>query len=141
MMHRTGARGVFATLPTAANLIDLYSRAVVGWAISERLAWFRRGRPRHVLAHSDRGSQYCSAQYQALLGQFDLLCSRSGKGDCFDNACAESFFHSLKIEAIHGERFASRDQLRQAVFQYIEIDYNRTRRHSAIRYLSPMAFE
>jgi transposase InsO family protein len=135
-----------------ATLIDLYSRAVVGWAISERMtadwvcdalrmAWFRRGRPRHVLVHSDRGSPYCSAQYQALLGQFDLLCSMSGKGNCFDNACAESFFHSLKIEAIHGERFASRDELRQAVFQYIEIDYNRFRRHSAIRYLSPMAFE
>jgi len=65
----------------------------------------------------------------------------SAKGCCYDNACAESFFHTLKVEAIHGERFATRKQLRQTVFEYIEVDYNRTRRHSANGYISPEAFE
>jgi putative transposase len=135
-----------------ATMIDLYSRAVIGWAMSERMtadlvcdalrmALFRRHQPSGVIVHSDRGSQYCSAQYQGLLKQYSLRCSMSGKGNCYDNACAESFFHSLKVEAIHGERFATREQLRQVVFEYIEVDYNRTRRHSANGYLSPMDFE
>jgi len=135
-----------------ATLIDLYSRAVVGWAMGERMgaelvcdalqmALFRRGRPRGVIVHSDRGSQYCSTRYRALLAEHDLHCSMSAKGNCYDNACAESFFHSLKVEAIHGERFATREQMREAVFEYIEVDYNRTRRHSANGFLSPLAFE
>jgi transposase InsO family protein len=65
----------------------------------------------------------------------------SGKGNCYDNAVAESFFHTLKVELIHGERFSSREQLRRAVFEYIEVDYNRNRRHSALGYISPAAFE
>ena len=70
-----------------------------------------------------------------------LICSMSGKGNCYDNACAENFFHSLKVEAIHGERFRTREEMRQTVFEYIEVDYNRTRRHSANGYISPEAFE
>jgi len=135
-----------------ATVIDLYSRMVIGWSLSERMtaqlvcdalemALNRRGKPTGVIVHTDRGSQYCSAAYQALLKRNGLLCSMSGKGNCYDNACAESFFHTLKVEAIHGERFASRAMLRQTVFEYIEVDYNRTRRHSANGYLSPMAFE
>jgi putative transposase len=135
-----------------ATVIDLYSRLVVGWAMSERMttqlvcdalqmALWRRRMPTGVIVHSDRGSQYCSAAYQALIRKHDLLCSMSAKGCCYDNACAESFFHTLKVEAIHGERFASREEMRQTVFQYIEVDYNRTRRHSANGYISPEAFE
>ena len=70
-----------------------------------------------------------------------LQCSMSAKGNCYDNACAESFFHSLKVEAIHGEKFATREEMRQTVFEYIEVDYNRTRRHSANGFISPAAFE
>jgi len=135
-----------------AVVIDLYSRRVVGWAMSERMsaqlvcdalqmALWRRGMPTGVIVHSDRGSQYCSGVYQQLIRECGLLCSMSAKGNCYDNACAESFFHSLKVEAIHGERFATRAEMRQAVFEYIEVDYNRIRRHSANGYISPEAFE
>jgi len=135
-----------------ATVIDLYSRLVVGWAMSERMtaqlvcdalqmALWRRRMPTGVIVHSDRGGQYCSAVYQALLQRHELLCSMSAKGNCYDNACAESFFHSLKVEVIHGERFATREEMRRTVFEYIEVDYNRTRRHSANGYISPEAFE
>ncbi len=135
-----------------ATVIDLYSRRVVGWAMSERMtaqlvcdalqmALWRCHKPRGVIVHSDRGSQYCSAVYQALLDRHGLLCSMSSTGNCYDNACAESFFHTLKVEAIHGERFPTRQLMRETVFEYIEVDYNRTRRHSANGYLSPEAFE
>ena len=135
-----------------ATIIDLYSRLVVGWSMSERMtaqlvcdalkmALWRRHMPTNVIVHSDRGSQYCSGAYQKLLDKHGLICSMSGKGNCYDNACAESFFHSLKVEAIHGERFGTREEMRQTVFEYIEVDYNRTRRHSANGYISPDAFE
>lgn len=135
-----------------AVLIDLYSRKVIGWAMSDRMtadlvgdtlkmALWRRKMPRKVIVHSDRGSQYCSTLYQSLVIQHDLKCSMSAKGNCYDNACAESFFHSLKIEAIHGERFETRAAMRRQVFEYIELDYNRQRRHSAIGMISPEAFE
>ena len=135
-----------------AVVLDLFSRMVVGWAMDKRMkaglvcdalqmALWRRKMPRGVLVHSDRGSQYCSRIYQALLAKHDLICSMSGKGNCYDNACAESFFHTLKVETIHGESFATRGDMRRAVFEYIEVDYNRTRRHSANGYISPLAFE
>lgn len=135
-----------------AVVIDLYSRLVVGWAMSERMtaslacdaltmALWRRHKPQGVIVHTDRGSQYCSKEYQALIAQHRLQCSMSAKGNCYDNACAESFFHTLKVETIHGERFPTRVAMRQTVFEYIEVDYNRTRRHSTNGYLSPMAFE
>ena len=135
-----------------ATVIDLYSRRVIGWSLSERMqatlvcdalqmALWRRKQPKGVIVHSDRGSQYCSRAYQGLLERSDLVCSMSGVGNCYDNAVAESFFHTLKVELIHGERFATRDELRRAVFEYIETDYNRIRRHSALGYLSPVAFE
>lgn len=135
-----------------AAVIDLYSRMVVGWAMSDRMttplvsdalemALWRRKKPTGVLFHSDQGSQYCSNDYQLLLKRYQLVCSMSGKGNCYDNAVAESFFHTLKVELIHGERFTSREQLRRAVFEYIEVDYNRKRRHSALGYISPAAFE
>ncbi len=135
-----------------AVVIDLFSRQVIGWAMSERMtadlvcdalqmAIFKRKRPKGVIVHSDRGSQYCSHAYRSLLQQHQLCGSMSAKGNCYDNACAESFFHSLKVEAIHGERFATRENMRQTVFEYIETRYNRNRLHSTLGYLSPVDFE
>jgi len=135
-----------------AVVIDLYSRKVIGWSMSERMtarlvcdalqmALFRRKRPKNVIVHSDRGSQYCSHDYQTLLRANQLICSMSAKGCCYDNACSESFFHSLKVEAIHGETFETRAQMRETVFEYIEVDYNRQRMHSYLDYLSPEEFE
>lgn len=96
-----------------------------------RMAFFRRKTSHGVIVHTDRGAQYCSYDYQALLKQHHAHCSMSAKGCCYDNACAESFFHSLKVEAIYDERFSSREAVRQAVFEYIEVDYNQTRLHRA----------
>ena len=135
-----------------AVILDLYSRQVIGWSMSERMtadlvydalqmAVFKRKRPKGVIVHSDRGSQYCSHAYRQLLEQYQLQGSMSAKGNCYDNACAESFFHSLKVEAIHGERFVTREALRQTVFGYIETDYNRLRLHSANHYWNPVNFE
>lgn len=135
-----------------AVIIDLFSRQVVGWSMSERMtadlvcdalrmAVFRRKRPKSVMVHSDRGSQYCSHAYRQLLQQHELLGSMSAKGCCYDNACVESFFHSLKVEAIHGERFAARESMRQVVFEYIETDYNPVRLHSYNSFQSPIEFE
>ena len=103
------------------------------------LSW--RGYPKKVPPHSDRGSQYYSYNYQMLIKKHKLLCSMSAKGNCYDNACAESFFHSLKVEAIHGERFGSKDAIQRQVFEYNELVYNRQRRQSAIGMISPAAFE
>ena len=135
-----------------AVIIDLYSRAVIGWSLNTRMtrqlvcdaltmALWRRGFPKGVLLHSDRGSQYCSNDYQQRIKDHKLICSMSRTGNCWDNAVAESFFHTMKVEAIRDERFSTREKLKQAVFEYIEVDYNRNRRHSAIGYISPMAFE
>jgi transposase InsO family protein len=135
-----------------AVIMDLFSRQVVGWAMAERMtadlvcdalkmAIFRRKRPKGVIVHSDRGSQYCSNAYRQLLERYQLLGSMSAKGNCYDNACAESFFHSLKVEAIHGEKFDTREAMRQTVFEYIETDYNPVRLHSTNGFLSPVEFE
>jgi putative transposase len=135
-----------------AVVLDLFSRMVVGWAMDKRMkadlvcdalqmALWRRHMPKGVVVHSDRGGRYCSRKHQALLKKHQLGCSTSGKGNCHDNAVAESFFHTLKVELIHGERFASREGMRRAVFEHIEVDYNRTRRHSANGHFSPLAFE
>ena len=135
-----------------AVVLDLYSRKVVGWSMSERMtaalvcdalrmALFRRNRPHGVIIHTDRGSQYCSREHRALLDAHGLIASMSAKGNCYDNAAMESWNHSLKVEAIHGERLATRDQAKAQVFDYIEVYYNRNRLHSTLGYLSPEAFE
>ncbi|MEH6553579.1 MULTISPECIES: IS3 family transposase [Pseudoalteromonas] len=135
-----------------AVIIDLYSRSVIGWSMSTRMtsslvcdalqmAIWRRGRPKDVIVHSDRGSQYASHAYRDLLSEHHLMQSMSRKGNCWDNACVESFFHSLKVEAIQYEPIMNRETMRQHVFEYIEIDYNKKRRHSALGYLSPEKFE
>jgi transposase InsO family protein len=135
-----------------AVVMDLYSRMVVGWAMSERMtsklvtdalqmALWRRKMPRGVIIHSDRGSQYCSHDYQALLAKNGLICSMSKRGDCYDNAAMESWNHSFKVEAIHGEKFATRADAMNHVFDYIDVYYNRKRLHSRLGYLSPVYFE
>ncbi len=135
-----------------AIVVDLYSRLVVGWAMNERMttalisdalqmALWQRKHPKGVIVHSDRGSQYCSHDYQALLKKHKLICSMSAKGNCYDNACAETFFHSLKVEAIHGEQLLNREQTKSRVFEYMAVDYNNQRRHSYTGYLSPADFE
>ncbi|MFJ5319310.1 IS3 family transposase [Pectobacterium versatile] len=133
-----------------AVVIDLWSRAVIGWSMSSRMtaalacnalhmALWRRKQPQNVIVHTDRGGQYCSAD--SMLKGHNLRGSMSARGCCYDNACVESFFHSLKVECIHGEYFANREIMRTAVFNYIECDYNRWRRHSACGGLSPEQFE
>ena len=135
-----------------AAVEDLYSRKVVGWSLGERLTSelvneaLRMGIGRQLpmvdlLAHSDRGSQYASGSYQRLLASRGITCSMSRKGNCWDNAPMESFFATLKKELVHQERYATREEARQSLFEYIEVFYNRVRRHSAIGYQSPTRFE
>lgn len=135
-----------------AVVLDVYSRKIIGWSMSKRInqelvcnallmALWRRGFPKGVIVHSDRGSQYCSNRYQKLLKDHKLICSMSGKGNCYDNAAMETFFHSMKVECIHGEYFKTREEMRKTVFEYIELYYNRVRRHSTIGYLAPSVYE
>jgi len=135
-----------------AVVLDLYSRMVVGYALSERndrhlvmnalqRALWRRNFPQGVIVHSDRGSTYCSNDYRKLLDKHGLQCSMSKRGDCFDNAAMETFFHSLKVEAIHGETFTTRFAVKYVVDDYIDPYYNTKRQHSTIGYQSPITFE
>jgi putative transposase len=135
-----------------AVILDLFSRRVVGWSMSERLergvalealkmALGERQPPRGLIHHSDRGSQYASHDYQRLLAQHGIIASMSRRANCWDNAVAESFFATLKMELVYQTQWSTRDQARTAVFEYIESFYNRRRRHSAIGYLSPSQFE
>ena len=135
-----------------AALEDLFSRKIVGWAMDEHMetslvqraldAAIANRRPdAGLLHHSDRGCQYTSEAYRQLLADHHITVSMSRTGNCHDNACAESFWARLKVECLYRTRFATRTAARQAVFHYIEIFYNRTRRHSALGYLSPDAFE
>ena len=135
-----------------AVVIDLYSRKIVGWALNNSLrtplvkdaltmAYWRRKPGKGLVHHSDRGSQYAGSEYQELLEQYGMTCSMSRKGDCWDNAVMESFYSTLKTELIYHENFRTRDEARKAVFEYIEMFYNRIRRHSTLGYLSPADFE
>ena len=135
-----------------AAVEDLYSRKVVGWSLSTRLhrrlvldalqmAIRNRLPGEELLHHSDRGSQYASEDYQRLLADHEITCSMSRKGNCYDNAPMESFFATLKKELIHHEDYQTREEARQSIFEYIEVFYNRVRRHSALGYVSPNEFE
>jgi putative transposase len=135
-----------------AAVEDLYSRQIVGWSMGERMtsrlvadalemAASRRLPGEGLVAHSDRGSQYASGHYQRLLGRHGITCSMSRRGDCWDNAPMESFFASLKKELVHQENYPTRAEARASVFEYIEVFYNRVRRHSALGYLSPVEYE
>ncbi len=94
-----------------------------------------------VIMHTDRGSQYCSNMFRRLLKSHGIRSSMSKKGDCYDNACSESFFHTLKVEAIHGELFPSRESMREVVFEYIESDDSRIRPHTSAVNTSPVKYE
>ena len=135
-----------------AVILDLYSRQVVGWAMSDRLtsgfvvkalyqAIGRRNPGSGCIFHSDRGVQYASSDFRNALKAFGFIQSMSRKGNCYDNAVAESFFHTLKIEHVYDHRYETRANARQSIFDYIEIFYNRQRRHSALGYRSPISFE
>ena len=132
--------------------IDLFSRIVVGWDLSESLerhsmirafqkALLRRRPGEGLLLHSDRGIQYASADFRNLLKHKNFVQSMSRKGNCWDNAVAESFFHTLKTQLIYHRRFQRKDETEQALFSYIEIYYNRRRRHSTNGYQSPAKYE
>lgn len=135
-----------------AVVIDLFSRRVVGHAVGATLAkelveaalgaaWMRRLPGAGLLHHSDRGSQYASYTYQEFLNEHGIVCSMSRKGDCWDNAVAESFFATLKKELVYRTRFQTRAKAKRELFEYIEVFYNARRKHSALGYLSPAAFE
>lgn len=135
-----------------AVILDLCSRFVVGWAMSERItreltldalemALVRRRPLRGLLHHSDRGSQYASGDYQTVLATEGIVCSMSRRGNCWDNAVAESFFATVKVELVHDAAWATRAAARAELFEYIEVFYNGQRRHSSLGYLSPRAFE
>lgn len=135
-----------------AVVIDLFSRKVVGWSMNERMttklvndalfmAIKRRNPNQGLIYHSDRGSQYASDSHRLLLKEFGIVQSMSGKGNCYDNAVAESFFSSLKSDIIKKMDCETRAQTSQAVFEYIEIFYNKKRLHSSNNYLSPEDYE
>lgn len=135
-----------------AVLLDLFSRRVVGWAMDKtmtrelplralRMALQDRRPSKGLIHHTDRGSQYASADYQRVLTAAGIVASMSAKGRCYDNAVAESFFHSLKVELVHGRRFASREGAMSEIFKYMEVFYNRRRLHSALHYVSPADYE
>ncbi len=105
------------------------------------MALFRRGFPGQVITYRDRGSQYCSKDYRYRISTYNLRQSMSRKGNCWDNACVESFFHTMEVEACPYEPIMTIEQMHQTIFEYIEVDCNRTRRDSALGYLSPMNFE
>jgi len=133
-------------------VLDLYSRRVVGWSMGRSLgaelavnallmAVLHRRPPRDLVLHSDRGVQYCSGAFRRHLKEHGIRQSMSRKGDCWDNACAETFFASLKTELIGDRIFQTREQARRELFEYIELFYNRRRLHSYLGYLSPEEFE
>lgn len=135
-----------------AVTLDLCSRRVIGMAMASRLktelvlkalwqALSHRGKAGKTIHHSDRGSQYTSRAFARMADQNGITLSMSGKGNCYDNAAVESFFHTLKNELLQGKPFQTREQAKQAIFEYIQVFYNRQRRHSTLGYLSPVEFE
>ena len=136
-----------------AVVIDLFSRQVVGWSLREdmtrdiviaalRMAWFKRHPGKHagLIFHSDRGSQYASEDFRDVMAQYGITASMSRRGNCWDNACSETLFGSLKVERLHGQRFVTRRQAKDEVIDWV-LWYNRTRLHSTLAYVSPMWFE
>ena len=135
-----------------AVVIDLYSRQVVGWSMAEHMrtklvndallmAVWQRKPGKGLLWHTDRGSQYASDSHRALLQEHGITQSMSRKGNCWDNAVSESFFHTLKTELVHHQHYQTRAEARQDIFEYIEVFYNRERLHSSNKYLSPIDYE
>lgn len=134
-------------------ILDLYSRKIVGWSMGDRLTAKRTTIPAFIQAvkryqplpglifHSDRGIQYACDDFRGLLKTFKAIQSMSGKGNCYDNAVAESFFHTLKTELIYHQTYHTRSQANTSLFEYIEVFYNRFRKHSALGYKSPEQYE
>ena len=132
--------------------MDLFARTIIGWSMAStmtaelplsalKMAVSRRNPPAGVIVHSDRGSQYASHAFQNALKDQKMLCSMSRKGDCWDNAVVESFFETLKRELVDGCVYRSHEEARQAIFEYVEVYYNRKRRHSSLGYLTPWEAE
>jgi len=135
-----------------AMVLDLFSRGIVGLAMDKSIAAtlttkamqqaiLRRHPDKGLICHSDRGSQYAANDFKAILAEHGFIGSMSRKGDCWDNAVAESFFHTLKVELVHKYRFRTREEAKRRIFEYVEMYYNRKRTHSTLNYLSPFEFE
>jgi len=135
-----------------AAILDLYSRKIVGWAMSHRIdtdlvlkalamALLHRQPPAQMLCHSDRGVQYAAGDYRQALAHAGLIASMSRKGNCYDNAAMESFWSTLKLELIYRRNFTTHHQARTEIFDFIECFYNPKRLHSALNFLSPVDFE
>lgn len=135
-----------------AVILDIFNRKIVGWAMDSRITRnlvmkafimaVKRHNPKPgVIFHSDRGSQYASSDFRKRLETHEFIQSMSGTGNCYDNAVVETFFHTLKTELVYFERYETRREARQSIFEYIEIFYNRIRRHSSLGYVSPVDFE
>jgi len=135
-----------------AAVIDVHSRMLVGWSMGRRItaeltldalhqAINRRNVTPELMHHSDRGSQYAAGEYQKLLRETQMICSMSRKGNCWDNAPMESFFATLKAELVYREQFKTRQEAKTKIFEYIEVFYNRQRRHSTLGNISPVDFE
>jgi transposase InsO family protein len=133
-------------------VLDVYSRRIVGWSMNRRLtkelvieavnqALSYRNPGRNMIFHSDQGSQYASNRFRKLLADNEIKASMSGKGNCYDNAITETFFHTLKTELVYFENYQTREEAKLSIFEYIEVFYNRKRRHSAIGYQNPVDFE
>jgi transposase InsO family protein len=150
--------GDITYVPTAegwlylAIVLDLFSRKIIGWSMSSRMkaglvndallmAIWQRKPPKGLIWHTDRGSQYCSNSHVKITKQHGILQSMSRKGNCWDNAVAESFFHTIKTELIYQTKFKTREEAKHAIFEYIEVFYNRIRMHSTNDYLSPVKYE
>jgi len=135
-----------------AATMDLYGRKIVGWSMDRtmtrklvcdalEMGIKRRNPGRGLLHHSDRGVQYASKDFRKMLEKNGMICSMSRKGDCWDNAPMESFFHTLKTELVNYRRFRTREEAKRAIYEYIEIFYNRKRLHSSLGYMTPEEFE
>ena len=135
-----------------AIILDLFSRQVIGWSMGTKnhtelvqnaltMAIWRRGKVNDVIVHSDQGSTYASGGYQQQLRENNLRCSMSRKGECLDNAVAESFFGTLKNELVYHEDYRTRAEAKQSIFEYIEVFYNRKRRHAFLNYMTPVEYE
>src|SRR2546423_115790 len=133
-------------------VLDCFSRRIVGWAMSEsmptdlvadalKMALLHRQPDADLIHHSDRGVQYASDDFQQLLIENRITVSMSGRGDCYDNAMMESFWATLKTELIYQQRYTTREQAKQSIFEYIEVFYNRKRLHGSLGYRSPESFE
>jgi putative transposase len=135
-----------------ATIKDIFTKEIVGWSTAGNMKTdlcikalnnvvMRNKPPKVLIHHSDRGVQYCSREYQVMLKKYNMVCSMSCKGNCYDNACAEIFFSAIKCEMLYNYKYITRSQARRDIFWYIETFYNRRRRNQALNYLTPYAYK